>query len=155
MKAELLGWINPKLAGIPAKKLLEIERRSWLGDVEPLDLETPSDCYQALLKHALQHDLKPSPVPHYNDKCILPLAGSVGWHHDDGMGLLLSWLIHESQLSRKEHASDKQLIYPGGAIDVRVGDVFLFNANKGHAWYSNSRCTLAQMTVTKTRSRKT
>jgi hypothetical protein len=155
MKAEVLGSLNPKLAGLPAKDIRRMEQRPWWGDVEPIGIGPQEQCYQALLSFALEYGLKPKMRPIYQSYCILPIAGSVGWHSDPGIGLILNWLIHETPVGRKGDYHPMQLIYPNGAIDVSPSQVFLFNGNQGHAWYSNNRCTLVQMTVTKTRSRKT
>jgi len=154
MKAEILGSLHPKLAGLTAKDIRRMEQRAWMGDVSPISIGPSNQCYQTLLGFALEHRLRPKIRRMYQNNCILPLAGSVGWHTDEGIGLILNWIIHKTSLSRKVDPNDMQLIYPNGAIDVRLGDVFLFNGNQGHAWCSNNRCTLVQMTVIKTRLKR-
>ena len=131
-------------------------KSSELGEVEPKTVEIENEFIQELLYLGSTHaNLKYKPCTHYSSPSILLLKGSVGMHDDHGMGLLLNWVLKVNNLSRSPWSSHgPELITKQGCLEIREGDVFVFDANKDHAWLSNDRCLLAQVTVKKTRKVK-
>jgi len=153
--AQILGKIDPVEAGFTTEKLSNFCSSNYLGEVDPITLDPTFLCYKRLQAFAEDNGYKLSQVRLYNSSSILPLCGSVGMHDDEGMGLLMSWIVHYEELSESFNSYDyMQLVYPGGALDLKLGDVFVFNADKPHAWISNSRCVLIQLAVKKSRARK-
>jgi hypothetical protein len=154
MKAEILGYIAPTESGLTPKEITRLENQAYMGDVDPLTISPDLKSYGILRDFAIENGFKPVYRPMFANNCILPLAGGVGWHKDEGIGLILNWVLHETPHKQDVCRHNMQLIYPNGAIDVAPGHVFVFNGNQGHAWHSNSRCVLVQMTVAKMRSKK-
>jgi hypothetical protein len=154
MKAEILGCIAPTESGLTPKEIARLENQAYMGDVCPLGIGPELKAYGVLRDFAVENGFKLVHRPMFTNNCILPLAGSVGWHKDEGIGLILNWVLHETPHQRNVCRHRMQLIYSNGAIEVAPGHVFVFNGNQGHAWHSNSRCVLVQMTVAKVRSKK-
>jgi hypothetical protein len=131
-------------------------KASALGEVEPKAVGIENEFIKELLRLGLTHaNLKHKPCRSYNSSSILLLNGSVGMHDDNGMGLLLNWVLKVNNLSRSKWSSHgPELITKQECLEIREGDVFVFDANKDHAWLSNNMCLLAQVTVKKTRKVK-
>lgn len=94
-----------------------------------------------------EYELKYRDISLYTGTCVLPLACSTGWHTDNGLGLLLNWLIGLRDIDGFVDLARPQLVTRNTVLDLEVGDIFVFNANVGHAWISNSACLLVQMPV--------
>lgn len=149
------GHIDPGLSGVnfsAARKYLK--GYCELGQIAPFKSLLPEDkCFQLLNKRAEDEGLV------YRDKCefygerqIILVSGSVGEHRDEGMGLVLSWLIYQKPLKGKGALDCSCYLQTrNGEHAVNIGDVFLFNATHHHAWMSNFDCALAQITVSKPR----
>ena len=95
------------------------------------------------LAHSWGHKPRVSRID--GEGSFVPINRSVGWHTDPGLGTLLSWLVWATSTE----SPTPQLITSHGGLFIRKGDIFIFNANKGHAWFSNTRCVLAQIPVSK------
>jgi hypothetical protein len=76
-------------------------------------------------------------------------AGSIFAHEDPGMGLTVGVLVAVADLSRffRDSMDQCALFAEGQHIDIRVGNVFLFDANKEHAWMANCRWLIATQSV--------
>lgn len=88
---------------------------------------------------------KPAPYPLY-DYTIG--AGSAFTHTDPGMGLTAAAFVASIRLSPPLDNSDGandicQLITGNRTLDVGISNVFVFNADKPHAWLANCRWALA------------
>jgi len=131
-------------------------KSSELGEVEPETVEIENEFIKELLRLGLTHaNLKHNPYTLYSSPSILLLNGSVGMHNDNGMGLLLNWVLKVNNLSRSQWSSNgPELITKQECLKISEGDVFVFDANKDHAWLSNNMCLLAHVTVEKTRKVK-
>lgn len=149
------GCIDPKLSGVNFSVLKKYLRATCeLGQVMPFASLPPEDkCFQLLKKRAEYEGFV------YRDKCkfygsreIILVSGSVAEHRDEGMGLVLSWLIYQKPLKGKSAAEYSCCLQTRkGEHAVTLGDVFLFNATHNHAWMSNFDCAIAQITVSKPR----
>jgi hypothetical protein len=116
---------------------------------------------EMLKKRAALSGFKPRRSKLYGSGSILPIVGSIGLHTDPGLGNLLCWLLysdvpshicqHKGMTSNGSHLrpGKPELITSHGSLTVSQGEFFVFNANNGHAWVSNTRCVLAQIPVSK------
>lgn len=149
------GHIDPGLSGVDFRVIAKYLRATCeLGQIAPFTSLLPEDKYfQLLNKRAEDEGLV------YRDKCefygsrqIILVSGSVGEHRDEGLGLVLSWLIYQKPLKGKTAADYSCYLQTrNGEHAVNLGDVFLFNATHHHAWMPNFDCALAQIAVSKTR----
>ena len=115
---------------------------------------------EMLKKRAALSGFKPRRSELYGSGSILPIVGSIGLHTDPGLGNVLCWLLysdfpshicqHRGMTSTGSYQRPKpELITSHGSLTVSQGEFFVFNANNGHAWVSNTRCVLAQIPVSK------
>lgn len=77
-------------------------------------------------------------------------AGSIFTHDDPGMGLTAGALVAVADLSRsfQDDMDCHCLLFAEGQhIEIRVGNVFLFDADKEHAWMANCRWLVALQSV--------
>ena len=85
-------------------------------------------------------------------------AGSVGPHTDKHMGPTLGVLVATKSLCRglveQMPSGFCYLTTKSGNLEVRLGDVFIFNADNEHSWISNFRWVLGIHSVRKLRKRK-
>lgn len=148
MKPVHLGWIDPAESGIPARKFKVIAKtmQEWLGEVEEHE---PEDETTSLLKtFAERHQLAYRKAEKFFvSDSLFSCRGSVSYHSDKGLGLVLTWIVHECELKHHETSRTSQLVTRDGCIDVGLGDVFLFNADAGHCWVSNRATVFAQIAV--------
>jgi hypothetical protein len=103
-----------------------------------------------LLDVGQEHGLAFKEQSCYTGSSYLPIRGSVPWHNDSGIGLLLNWLVMSANLEGYKdcmYHNDCHLLTRHGQLEIKVGDIFVFNGNIGHAWISNSQCMLVQSTV--------
>jgi hypothetical protein len=162
MKAQLLGKLDIKAVPVQdrkAAKKLTIRDKKWPGEVEPIGLSVKNPYIQALLDFGAEHGFKYKECHLYTGACLLPLDGSVLWHDDSGIGHILCWVIEVEKFgssfafSRDTPAllsTHKQKVHQ---LDrLKVGDVFVFNGDYGHAWLSNESCVLVQVTVSAPRA---
>lgn len=157
MKPQILGQINPQLEvqGYKESFFTEIlDRRSnWFGDVDPIGTSPREGFLKKLVDFGEEHGLRYRKQAYYTGPCYLPLRGSVGWHTDEGIGHLLNWVLYREDYSESVNSLEPPCLLcqsAGKMIQLerlKVGDVFIFNGNYGHAWISNESCVLAQVTV--------
>jgi hypothetical protein len=119
------------------------------GEIDPIALESDHEVAQELEKLAFAYGLKPREPRRYTGRCLLPLALSTGWHVDEGLGDVLCWMLANEALEGIDDMNRPQLITRSAVLEIDRGDVFVFNANTGHAWVSNSSCLIAQVPVSK------
>ena len=80
--------------------------------------------------------------------------GSVPPHDDPQLGLTALWLVNVKPLHRNQ-----QGFYPGRQsfysskqwLEVCLGEIIVFDADKEHAWLSNYHCSMIMQTIKKTR----
>jgi hypothetical protein len=68
-------------------------------------------------------------------------AGSVSPHTDDGKSLTVAVLVATRDLSEDLENIDEycQLITRDQCLNIKPGDVFIFNGHRKHAWIANCR----------------
>jgi hypothetical protein len=150
----IVGRLDPVNAGFRKADYRRLLKDIYPGDVDPLTLEVNHKAYQKLLAYAELNGFKRREVSLYNPQSLLPIVGSVGWHSDEHMGLVLSWILYEEPLIPQKDSYTMQLITRRKALDLVPGQVFLFNANADHTWISNYKCIMAQLTVSYDRSKR-
>lgn len=79
----------------------------------------------------------------YTSLSLTYVNGACRWHDDPGFGVVACWLLH----SDNDFSNDAQLITRYGPLDMRVGDLCVFDADQGHAWLSNGICVMVMATV--------
>ena len=80
--------------------------------------------------------------------------GSVQPHDDEGFGLSALWLVSVKPLhkNQREFYPEKPLLYSSKQwLDVRLGEIIVFDTNNEHAWLSNYHCSMIMQTVRKAR----
>jgi hypothetical protein len=124
--------------------------RPYLGEIEPQAAGNNDPLIAKLLDVGQEHGLAFKEQSWYTGSSYLPIRGSVPWHNDSGIGLLLNWLVMSANLGGYKdcmYHNDCHLLTRHGQLEIKVGDIFVFNGNIGHAWISNSQCMLVQTTV--------
>lgn len=145
----------------PSQVIKEIEEirtfkhKIYLGEVSTENsLDSKMELLYTLKQRLHAYGLKPVKRGGYQPAEVLRIDGAVGAHTDVGLGLVLNWFLgfydpYETYLGSDDHPS---LATPWGLLSIKVGDVFLFNADELHSWVHNGSCFLAQMTVSKSRT---
>jgi len=77
----------------------------------------------------------------------LAANGSIKTHTDKSSGLNVACLI-----AAEKHWDKPELLTRHGALEIGLGDVFVFNADLPHAWLSNDFCVLASIQVKRRRA---
>jgi hypothetical protein len=155
MKPSILGRIDPSCLKSCYRKQLRQQHlirhgSVYLGDVDPKAIGFDEPVAQQLLKIVDEYDFKQSETYLYTGLCLMPLFGSVGWHNDEGLGLVLNWVIDSLELPgcvSDLTLNEGEITGRDYRLNVGLGDVFVFNASVGHAWISNKRTLLAQVPV--------
>jgi hypothetical protein len=129
----------------------------YLGEVDPQGVSDSDPLIVKLLDIGKEYGLIFEKQNFYTGSSYLPLRGSVPWHNDDGIGLLLNWIVASKNLEGYTDSLSHNachLLTRHGQLEIKAGDIFVFNGNAGHAWISNSQCMLVQTTVKATRSKR-
>jgi hypothetical protein len=126
--------------------------RNWKKNVELGEVESVYAClrewsFPELVQIAAVAGYIPWDVQMYASCNFLAVNGSVKWHTDTGSGINVACLV----ISKNYLGALPELITRWGALELRSGDVFVFNTDKGHAWISEDFCALASITAKKTR----
>lgn len=173
MKAQILES-NAALPAGQKKRWSEIfalrRKTVSLGDVNPRTLCFDEPVLVTLNKTIKGYSLKQRDCLHYLPRSYVALRGSIGVHDDPGFGLVVNWLIaqrplpflgNENHLGKEVWAGDDryfddrvQLISDGESLSLLPGDIFVFDADKPHAWISNYDCLLIQSTVGRQRKKR-
>lgn len=128
--------------------LPKVQSEVAAGEVDPVELPWDNGVTKELRflaqKYGFRHNEE---MQFFAGNCLLPLALSTGWHNDKGLGHVLSWILCYKDFEGICELSSAQLITRNAVLDLNVGDVFVFNADVGHAWLSNSMYLMAQMPV--------
>ena len=148
--------MKPAVIGkIPKFKLPKNCRANWENIVEPGEVDSISASidewsFPALVKLAAAAGYVPHDAQMYASVNFLPVNGSIKWHTDIGSGINVACLA----VSEDYLGGLPELITRHGAQELRHGDVFVFDADKGHAWIANDFCVLASITARKKRQRR-
>jgi hypothetical protein len=145
MKPRLIGKIDN----------FQYPQRNWdemveVGQVELYRASLEEWDFPALVTLANAAGYVPCQAGMYSSVSFLPVNGSIKWHTDSGLGINVACLVgNDSSIYPLP-----ELITKHGALEVSLGDVFVFNTNLGHAWLSHDLCVLASIAVERKRSPK-
>ena len=117
------------------------------GEVDSISASLNEWSFPALVRLAAAAGFVPRDCQIYAPVNFLSVNSSVKWHTDPGSGINVACLA----LSDDYLGSLPELITRHGALELRCGDVFVFDADKGHAWVSNEFCVLANIATRKQR----
>lgn len=147
--------VPPSLVATAIEEIKGPRHNVYLGEVSG----EHSLCMKEDLLHTLEgrlqsYGLKPVARGGYRPAEVIRINGAVGAHRDLGLGLVLNWFIGFCEPYPTYLGEDDSpwLATPWGLLSIKVGDVFLFNADELHSWVHNGSCFLAQMTVSKPRT---
>lgn len=118
--------------------------------LSPSALRPPFDRLEAFL-NTKGYTIRKS-LNYYASCSLTYVSGCIEWHDDLGYGISASVLLYQNK--RKGYDNFCQLLTRHGGLSLRIGDVFVFDASKKHAWLSNVDCLLAMMTIKKVRGKK-
>jgi hypothetical protein len=124
------------------------EEITEVGQVESCRASLEKWDFPALVTLANAAGYVPCQAGRYSSVCFLSVNGSIKWHTDSGLGVNVACLFgNDSSIYPLP-----ELITKHGALEVSLGDVFVFNANLGHSWLSHNVCVLASIAVKRKRS---
>jgi len=155
------GAFNPGISQAWIKKIIKENfdtgnKRDSLQDcpvlsaLSPSALGPPFDRLEVFL-NTKGYTFRKS-LNYYASCSLIYVSGCIEWHDDPGYGVCASVLLYQNK--RKGYDNFCQLLTRHGGLSLRIGDVFVFDANKGHAWLGNVDCLLAMMTTKKVRGKK-
>jgi hypothetical protein len=166
MTVKRIGSINPSLISDRCELLKSFPfKERWTvpdsfgleGVVDSEDIESTDSRGFAELKRVLSEvGLTLRKCRNYDSLGFIRVQGSARFHDDQGLGHIACCLIHHSDVFRYSDKSYRARLYPDNMpqlatlndfLDIDIGDVFVFNANKYHAWINNGVSVLAQITV--------
>ena len=90
----------------------------------------------------------------YDSLSLTYCKGSVQLHTDPQFGLAALWLVSVKALHKDQQSfePDRPSFYSSKQwLDVRLGEIIIFDANKEHAWLSNYHCSMIMQTVRRVR----
>lgn len=163
MKPKIFGSVHLDNDVVVGHMIKELQRTDTGSLDNVISLKGVYDVIgETLKKRAALWGFKPRKSATYGSGSILPIVGSIGWHTDHGLGSVMCWLLYSdfpSHLCQHKglssdgrsylHSGKPELITSHGTLQISQGQFFVFNANSGHAWVSNTRCVLAQIPVSK------
>jgi len=112
------------------------------GEVEAMICEADEWDFPLLISAVRAAGYEPVRRRHYSPYDFTIVQDSVSWHVDHDCYLSMIMLVEKD-----DPWTPAQLITKHGPLDLRIGDIAVFNASLGHAWISNGYCALATMTV--------
>lgn len=147
MRAQVIGTLPPLPdETTPPEHLFP----RYLGEVDPYGLSEFDPAIQALLVFSNKLiRARPRKPPLFCMCSRLYLRGSTHLHEDGGMGWILNWLVSDQGLAGHEPCDHGPALYRKNAepLYLGLGDVFIFNADKPHAWVSNNQCVVVQCAI--------
>jgi hypothetical protein len=133
----------------PMEKALIKAHKEHEGEIDSLvispDLWDPTE-FAGYLAH---HGYRRRESERYSSLTLTWVNGSAKWHTDPGFGLVVCWLLFDSDPG----FDGAQLVTRHGPLNMRMGDICVFDANQGHAWISNGVSVMLMVTVSRIRQR--
>lgn len=117
------------------------------GQVDSITCAPSEWDFPLLIPAVLALGYEPVKRYHYNTYDFAIVQDSVEWHVDSYCHLSVIMPVEMDY-----PFTPAQLITKHGPLDLRIGDIAVFNASLGHAWINNGYCALATMTVKRKRS---
>lgn len=155
MKPKVLSNIAPSAEILDLDEFQPFPGQNPLGVVDirrPIDSSEP--VFQVLRECAIKNGMFPrllrGQAGAYNMADFLVTSGSISTHTDPKLGTVLTWLVDARQNPLTpcgQEGMATELITEYGVLGLRVGDLFVFNANTRHALLTNHACIFAQTQV--------
>ena len=144
MKPEIIG----AFCGLTDRKPQAPTKRQTLspGEVDAITCAPDEWDFPLLIPAIRAVGYEPAKRHLYNTYDFTIVQDSVAWHVDSYCHLSVIMPVEMD-----DPWTPAQLITKHGALDLRIGDIAVFNASLGHAWINNGYCMLATMTVKKRR----
>jgi hypothetical protein len=137
----------PRLPRLP-KDAIAITRRFTIGEIDSDTVIPDSPDWLQFLQHLEQCGWRARDCHRYSSHTYTYLNGSCCWHDDPGFGKVACCLLYR----HRDVCIDTQLITRHGGLNMRRGDLVIFNANYGHAWIGHGPSVFAMVTVSPIRS---
>ena len=138
--------VSPPMMRPPVDMALrELEQRD-LGEIDFCPVDSSWDA-SLFFNHLRSCGYCPRVCKSYDSLSLTFVNGACRWHTDPGYGLVACWLVHIENL----YGDDAQLITRHGPLDLKAGDLCVFDSDQGHGWLSNSPCVMVMATVAKAR----
>lgn len=136
---------KPAITAPPWSHCVELCKELDLGEIDSTPLDPCLTNLNLFYDHLERCGYRRRQCYRYATLSFTYVNGSARWHDDPGFGHVVCWLLYTENPAR----IDAQLITRHGPLDMRVGDLCIFDANKPHAWLSNGICVMLMMTVAK------
>lgn len=140
MKPTML--VSPPMMTPPIDNALRGMQINDPGEIDSCHIDSSWDA-AGFFDHLRSCGYRPRDCRKYPALSLTFIIGACRWHTDPGFGLVACWLVH----SENDLGDDAQLITRHGPLDMRAGDLCVFDADQGHAWLSNGSCVMVMATV--------
>ena len=140
MKPTML--VSPPMMAPPIDNALRRMQINDPGEIDSCHIDSSWDA-AGFFDHLRSCGYRPRECKKYESLSLTFLIGAGRWHTDPGFGLVACWLVH----SENDLGDDAQLITRHGPLDMRAGDLCVFDADQGHAWLGNGSCVMVMATV--------
>jgi hypothetical protein len=134
------------IKNIPKPELVDSIRRARANDPGEIDNNPISAIgwdADPFLDHLRNCGWRFRECKKYTSLSLTFVNGSCRWHDDPGFGVVACWLVY----SENPFSDDAQLVTRHGPLDMREGDLCVFDADQGHAWLSNAVCVMVMVTI--------
>jgi len=136
---------KPAITAPPWSHCVELCKELDLGEIDSISLDHRLTPFDPFFDHLERCGYRRRQCHRYATLSLTYVNGSARWHNDPSLGPVVCWLLYTGN----PLGIDAQLITRHGPLDMRVGDLCIFDANKPHAWLSNGICVMLMMTVAK------
>ena len=140
MKPTML--VSPLMMAPPIDNALRRMQINDPGEIDSCHIDSSWDA-AGFFDHLRSCGYRPRECKKYESLSLTFIIGACRWHTDPGFGLVACWLVH----SENDLGDDAQLITRHGPLDMRAGDLCVFDADQGHAWLGNGSCVMVMATV--------
>jgi hypothetical protein len=138
--------VSPSIMLPPIDEALRLVKGNGLGEVDNRHIDSSWNV-TPFFEHLRSCGYRPRDCKEFLPLALTFVNGACRWHTDPSYGIVACWLVH----SENTLDSDAQLITRHGPLDMRTGDLCVFNSNYGHAWLSNAPCVMVMATVARIR----
>ena len=149
MKPKLLS-APPLLFAPSVTWAIEEAQFNSLGEVDSRSISVDQWNLAPFFDHLRsEHGYRPRECVAYPSLTLTYVKGACPWHVDPGFGLVACWLVYDDN----EIGYEPQLITKHGPLEMRTGDLCVFDANQGHAWLGNGTSVMVMATIAPTAKR--
>ena len=90
---------------------------------------------------------------YYSSLSLTYCKGSIELHRDERFGLVALWLVNVKPLHKSQQGIGLRPSFYSSRqwLELRIGEIIIFDASKEHAWLSNYHCSMIIQTVRRVR----